>query len=469
MTKRTLAALCALLAFMAVLAVVPLATAEPAEAHERTRYRCAYDPFAGRQCWSETVAHTHRTIPDNPPPDTAPKPKKCPTGTTGTPPNCSPVPSTNENRDPDPPITTTTTAPPRCPAGQHSNGGAGRNCHSHSFTPPCGTGTWSPGHGHSAIQRPPCPKPKPPPECADGYSGTPPNCKKIDKKVEPPKCPTGQTGTPPNCTAPNKNGKGESGVGPDGMCLQGYSGTPPNCMKISGTISLCHTQTTYNDDSKQVFHHRHDNLLCHTHTAGSLDHPQSGIGSHAELPEHMKPVTCPTHYTYSRRSGKCELSGGLKIVERGRELVFSGTGQVICSFAAGGAAKKAAEALKKGGNKVLGWLTGKTVEWEIESPCDDVWTKYEEHIENQIGTPNTVDPEDDDSDDESADGHPSGTDDDSGEDSDDDSDGSEEDEDPEPTPGICDRNSAPTNPYKIGPSNTTPQQWADWWAWFDCP
>ncbi|WP_420608502.1 hypothetical protein [Candidatus Poriferisodalis sp.] len=70
--------------------------------------------------------------------------------------------------------------------------------------------------------------------------------------------------------------------------------------------------------------------------------------------------------------------------------------------------------------------------------------------------------------DSGTDGDSNGTDDDSDSGTDDGG-SSEEGEDPEPTPGICDRNSAPTNPYKIGPSNTTPQQWTDWYAWFDGP
>ena len=171
MSKRPLAALCALLAFMAVLVAVPLATSETAEAHTKTVKRCSYDPFINQsQCWTETVAHTHRVIPDNPPPPV----EKCPDGTTGTPPNCSPVPPTNENRDPDPPPTTAppppppppTTAPPPpppppttaplCvpPAHRYGNG-----CHEHSFDPPCGTGLWVPHAGHTPQRRPPCPPP----------------------------------------------------------------------------------------------------------------------------------------------------------------------------------------------------------------------------------------------------------------------------------------------------------------------
>jgi len=58
MPRRLAAALIALLTFAPVLAVVPLA-ASPAGAHTQTVKRCAFDPFAGQQCWREAVAHTH--------------------------------------------------------------------------------------------------------------------------------------------------------------------------------------------------------------------------------------------------------------------------------------------------------------------------------------------------------------------------------------------------------------------------
>ena len=80
MPKRTLAALCALLVAASALAAV----AGPAAAHSKTETvkRCAYDPFAGNQCWTETVSvsHTH----------------SCPSGTTGAYPNCHPIPPANQ-------------------------------------------------------------------------------------------------------------------------------------------------------------------------------------------------------------------------------------------------------------------------------------------------------------------------------------------------------------------------------------
>ncbi|MDE0133895.1 MAG: hypothetical protein OXH86_06845 [Acidimicrobiaceae bacterium] len=127
MPRKLIAALCAALTFAAVLAVVPLATAEPAEAHE-----CApgqshnggpnglSNPNNGHlYCWTNPPVTTTTAPPTTEPPK--PKPKSC-------------------------------------PAGQHSNYGAGKNCHAnHDYSNiPCGTGTWRPHPGHSAVKRPPC-------------------------------------------------------------------------------------------------------------------------------------------------------------------------------------------------------------------------------------------------------------------------------------------------------------------------
>ncbi|MDE0497476.1 MAG: hypothetical protein OXH86_08995 [Acidimicrobiaceae bacterium] len=96
MPKRLTAALASLLMLASVLAVVPAA---PASAHDIWHYanqkqqKCAYDPFAGNQCWTVTVRvkvpshHSHAQV--------------CPPGTTGTYPNCYPVPPTNTDPTPD--------------------------------------------------------------------------------------------------------------------------------------------------------------------------------------------------------------------------------------------------------------------------------------------------------------------------------------------------------------------------------
>ena len=91
MSKRPTAALASLLMLASVLTVLPLATAEPASAHPKTVRRCAYDPFAGNQCWNESVRHYHTPVQRN----------ICPPGQTGTWPNCSrpDTPAERENKD----------------------------------------------------------------------------------------------------------------------------------------------------------------------------------------------------------------------------------------------------------------------------------------------------------------------------------------------------------------------------------
>ncbi len=526
MTKRTLAALAALLAFMAVLVAVPLATSDTAEAHTKTVKRCSYDPFTNvQQCWTETVAHTHRVIPDNPPPDTSPKPKKCPAGTTGTPPDCLPIPPDNTNHVPTTttaPPTTTTTEPPRCPAG-------------YSGTPP------------NCIAD----------VCPAGYSGTPPNCVKDV-------CPDGWTGTPPDCRIIQT------------VCPDGYSGTPPNCVKDvcpdgeTGTPPNCQT-VTVDPPPCLAGEHRHGNGGC-----GPDHEPPCGVGKWN--PGHGHALVDRPACTYAdagHATGPITYCGTQSHTHKTRHFHYGGNGchptadthptgttstDPCESWVSGtSAALKTANSdgsynipnapteCKTSARQMLGRLRvsgvniTKTITEHVEKALNQQWEAIEANHERDellagyiedgwnatpkpiqdtikagvcIGLVATVvvavikskgkiakagpfaekayvvadaagctalvlilnaitvtEVPDDDSGD-SGDGNPGGTDDDSGDDDSstdgDDGGSSEEDADPEPTPGICDRNSAPTNPYKIGPSNTTPQQWADWYAWFDC-
>ena len=92
MSKRLTGPLASLLMLASVLTVVPL-TASPAAAHDiyywanQQQQQCAYDPFAGQQCWTVTVRvrvpshHSHAQV--------------CPIGTTGTYPDCHPILPTN--------------------------------------------------------------------------------------------------------------------------------------------------------------------------------------------------------------------------------------------------------------------------------------------------------------------------------------------------------------------------------------
>ena len=95
MPKRLAATLCALLMFAPALAVI---TASPAGAHDVyydksvQRQRCDYDPLSGQNFNCRTVTVTVRA------PAHHSHARVCPDGTTGTPPNCLPVPSDNSRR-----------------------------------------------------------------------------------------------------------------------------------------------------------------------------------------------------------------------------------------------------------------------------------------------------------------------------------------------------------------------------------
>ncbi len=375
--RQLLAALCALLAFMAVLAVVPLATAEPAEAHERTRYRCAYDPFTNvRQCWSEKVAHTHRTIPDNPPPDTSPTttttaaPPSCPAGTTGTPPNCSPVPPDNTNRA-------------TCPAGTHSNGGAGQNCHAnHDYSNiACGTGSWSPGHGHSTVPRPACP---PPPKCPAGQTGTPPNCVKdttgdgSDDDDGGDEDDSGD-GNEPDCT-PWPACKEPTKYTEEQKCPAGQTGTPPNCEDSSGDKGTRSNRVPSTDCPTNKHSHKHDGKVfgCHPdnpgfHADGVLD----------KIGEELGPI----------------------VDDVGEFVIIQGTQIYLCS--------KAGKFLRFVGASGIcqGTLYAVT---EVPSTLNEIMPPDDDSDDDDSGSDDddSGDGTDDDSDDDTGDGHPGGTDDD---------------------------------------------------------
>jgi len=68
------------------------------------------------------------------------------------------------------------------------------------------------------------------PKCPPGTTGTPPNCKQIQKVVPqkaPPKCPAGTVGVPPNCKPVVRT------------CPPGTAGTPPNCRPIKIIVPKC--------------------------------------------------------------------------------------------------------------------------------------------------------------------------------------------------------------------------------------
>ncbi|MYH74648.1 MAG: hypothetical protein F4155_07600 [Acidimicrobiales bacterium] len=185
MSKRLAAALLASLTFAAVLAVVPLAS--PAAAHEQTTTKqyCAYDPFAGQQCWNETVSVAHHHPPAN---------QTCPAGTTGTPPNCLPIPPTNDpapgtdtgdGNDPDPDPDPEEDGSGSGTGTDEDGSGSGSGTDNSGSGSGSGTDTDNSGSGSGSGTD----------TDNGGGTGTGTGTGTTDKK-----CPEGKTGTPPNCT-----------------------------------------------------------------------------------------------------------------------------------------------------------------------------------------------------------------------------------------------------------------------------
>ena len=175
--KRTLAALAALLVAASTLTVV---AAQPAAAHGVTVRRCAYDPFAGNQCWNETsFNHYHTPVQRN---------LKCGDGMLGTYPNCYPAPSTNENDDPN--------ADKDDDGSDDGGGGSGDNPDPDSTGDDDSTDPDSTGDDDSTD----------PDTDSDSDADTDSDSDPVDDDsggagtdTTPTVCPAGETGTPPTC------------------------------------------------------------------------------------------------------------------------------------------------------------------------------------------------------------------------------------------------------------------------------
>ena len=441
MSKRPLAALCALLAFMAVLVAVPLAASEMAEAHTKTKQQCAFDPFAGNQCWTVNVPHSHgaggggRRPPTTT--TTAPPPPTCPAGFTGTPPWCTRPTATTTAP---PPTTTTTTAPPRpprCATGHHRHG---NTCHSHSFTPPCGTGTWAPHVGHTTQQRPACP---PPPECADGYSGTPPNCVKDKPKTTTP---------PPDC-APVTRGRGVRHQRKHALGT-GSAATTSACHPVNDShcstgehehahgSQQCHTlgQKTDNSDGDHkgwtdhcpAGEHSHEHTGdCHLEKQQGWRFPEACRGPDADVRYHnhgqglaCHPVgadLCPVGqhehkpgiYYRVRGCHDEDTQHGSGQLLRSEGYVYDAVGKIVCYGAAGLGAAAAGKLILKGASWIEQFVAGSPVGIGIDIGCEKLFDGLKEAEKNKR------EQEKKDHDDDSDDGDGTG-------------DGSGEDADPEP-------------------------------------
>ena len=219
------------------------------------------------------------------------------------------------------------------------------------------------------------------------------------KTPEPKKCPDGQTGTPPNCQ-PEKDDK-------DGTGTKGTRSNRPNqteCPKILGTHPHLDREQHNHKLMSGTMARCHDASDGHRHSDGTRH--SSGT---VDLDKDTAPgQECPTNYVYN--GSVCELETGLKIVQRGGNLVWSGTGEVLCTLTGGGIASKVVNGIVKNVPKAAKWFAEKGVEQIIEHPCDRAWDELQEFSTSQVFDPETVPPvQNDDSDDDDS-GHPGGTD-----------------------------------------------------------
>lgn len=226
MPKKTLAAALAAIVLLPLLVFVEL---PEAEAHTKTVKRCAFDPFAGQQCWTEKVSHSHE-----PPPDIAPYLPSNTTPTTAPPTTAPPI-----------------TQPPPCPAEQHRHGSSG--CHSHppptTVAPTTTTTTTPPTTTTTTVTT----TTQPPPTTA----------------TAPPDCP--KSGRPRNVQSRHRH----------------VMGAHRN--RGGGTMSACHWYEKSHCPGGQ-HEHVHGSLECHnlgspvenasgTHS-GWVDHCADGYHSH---------------------------------------------------------------------------------------------------------------------------------------------------------------------------------------------
>ena len=365
--------------------IVPLATPDDAGADTRTKtvQRCSYDPFAGRQCWTETVnvSHVHRcgagltgTYPNcyPIPPVTQPV---CPAGMTGTPPNCYPPPPATTEPPPPP-----TTAPPP-PTTQ---------------PPPTTT-----------VYVPPTTTTTAPPQCPAGETGTPPNCQKAE-------CRAGQTGTPPDCKTGRDPTRCATGYHRNGStCHANHDWTKIPCGTGTWTPHVGHTPKQQSpceddkDDEDRWLHacrhidiiifggvpHAHDGLACHDsappdHHCGQGEHTHDGKNCHSQ--ETVHPETN-------------EIDTFANLVIESYEVRIEATQQVVCTLGTGGIAAKAAKELINAGAKVWGWIAGAVLEQELPGPCDALYERIQKQVRDLIEDGRLPGTGDDDQDDESDD------------------------------------------------------------------
>jgi len=130
-------------------------------------------------------------------------------------------------------------------------------------------------------------------------------------------------------------------------------------------------------------HHKHGG----EGTAGWRCHPDTPEHTHATGTTGTK---CLLGYNYNSVTEKCELEGHTKFVQDGTKLFVEIEGQVVCTFTVGGAVTKIANGLLKGVSWTAKQIWGRSAELVVETPCDQAWDELEDWWFNY--RPDTLDP-----------------------------------------------------------------------------
>ena len=363
-SKRTLAALLALLTFASALAVV----ASPAAAHSQTKQQCAYDPFAGNQCWTVNVSHTH----------------SCRPGMTGTYPNCYPAPSTNQQNTGDEQAKKAAAEARKkaaeakrkaaeakakaeaaakrkaAEAKAKAEAAAKRKAEAEARRQRRTAAEEARRRAEAEAKR----KAAEAEATAKRKAAEAAAAKKAAEEAAK-KCPAGKTGTPPNCRTDLR------------LC-----GTPSSSAHAQECEAERKRQKAEEEAKKKAQQEARKPEPCGGGGGeGSTPHHKHGGPCHADTPGHAHPTSrakCPLAYKYNADLKLCELNGNTKFTQDGAKLFIEIEGQVVCSFTLGGAVAKVAKTVLKGVSWTAKQIWGRTAELVVDTPCDQAWDELED-------------------------------------------------------------------------------------------
>ncbi|MDE0133517.1 MAG: hypothetical protein OXM54_01640 [Acidimicrobiaceae bacterium] len=385
MPKRLAAALASLLMLASVLAVVPLAS--PAAAHSQTKQRCSYDPFAGKQCWTETVAHTH-----TPPPT-------CRAGTTGTYPNCYPIPSGNEQNTGDEEAKQRAEEARR-KAEEAEAERQRKAAEAERYAVQEAERKRKEAEARAEAERKRKEAERREADEAQRKADEQARQRRIQqerkeyrekeqKRLAEAERKRKEEAERERKAEEERQRKAEEERDRKVKEAQEEARKPKPCGGSTGQGGTPH--------------HKH------------VGHGTAGHKCHPDTPGHTHPTPqakCPGGYKYNADTDQCELTGAVKITQDVGRVVVQVEGQVLCMAGATTLATKVTNGILKGVSEAAKYIAKTAVELTVEDPCDQVWADLTEWVESNTYKPDTIDPNGSDSgDDENADGSDSGEDD----------------------------------------------------------